>query len=81
MVNSGAVLLDVRTPAEFSSGHVEGAKHIPVAELKTRIEELDAETPVVVYCRSGRRSHQAAVVLQARGFAVANMGSLSDWPD
>lgn len=81
MVKAGALLLDVRTPAEFSAGYADGAKNVPLSDLKSRIEELDTETPIVVYCRSGRRSQQAALMLRKQGFRVADLGSLSEWPD
>jgi rhodanese-related sulfurtransferase len=82
LVAAGAVLLDVRTAAEFASGHVEGAKNIPVHELEARMAELGpASTPVVVYCRSGARSARAAAMLKARGFStVKDIGPMSAWP-
>jgi rhodanese-related sulfurtransferase len=72
----GAVLLDVRTPEEFRAGHVEGALNIPLNELSARCRELEGK-PVVVYCRSGRRSAEAAQLLRSRGFPhVHDMGAM-----
>ena len=52
------VFVDVRTPAEYAAGHVEGAVHIPHTEMDRRYGELTeyADDEIVVYCRSGRRS-------------------------
>lgn len=77
----GAVLLDVRTPEEFASEHVEGAVNIPLGELAARSRELGRkERPVVVYCRSGRRSAEAARFLRSLGFAhVHDMGAMLEW--
>lgn len=82
LVVAGAKLVDVRTPAEFAAGHVEGADNIPLAQLETRVDELgDKSDPIVVYCRSGNRSGKAQAILQARGFtAVHNLGPMSAWP-
>lgn len=81
MVAEGAQLVDVRTDAEWSSGHVPGATHIPVAEIGRRHTELDKTKPVIVYCRSGARSGRAASILQQAGFSeVFNLGPMSAWP-
>lgn len=80
LVDEGATLLDVRTPAEFARGHVQGAVNLPVQELEARVAELDASKPVVVYCRRGNRSATAARILSARGFEVTDVGAMSDWP-
>jgi phage shock protein E len=84
----GAVLLDVRTPEEFAEGHVEGAKNIPHDQIDARAAELDElqggdkTTPIVVYCRSGRRAGVAKQSLIAGGRTqVTNLGGLSDWPE
>lgn len=80
-VAAGAVLLDVRTPGEFSRGHVEGAINIPVHELSARRDEVPRGDGVVVYCQSGQRSAIAARQLEADGYEVYDLGSLSAWPD
>lgn len=66
----GAVVVDVRSPAEFASGHVEGALNLPVDELSARLGELPADRTVIVYCRSGARSARAAATLKAAGRKV-----------
>jgi len=80
-VDSGALLLDVRTAEEFQGGHIEGAVNIPVGELEGRLAELPPpDQPIVVYCRSGRRSGSARTLLMERGFSqVHNLGAMSAW--
>jgi phage shock protein E len=81
MVKAGARLLDVRTPAEFAAGHIEGALNIPVQELAKRVEEVGPkEVPVVVYCQAGMRAANAAQILQKAGFReIFNLGPMSAW--
>ena len=81
LVKSGAQLIDVRTPGEFSSGHVEGARNIPVQELGERIGEVGPkDVPVVLYCRSGARSAKAKRMLESSGFReVHDVGAMSRW--
>lgn len=66
----GGVVVDVRTPAEFAEGHVEGALNVPVDQLPARLSELPADRTVIVYCRSGARSSAAARTLRAAGRQV-----------
>jgi rhodanese-related sulfurtransferase len=70
MQNQGALLLDVREPAEYADGHAPGSRLIPLGQLKNRVSEIQAfkDKPVVVICRSGRRSAQAAGILSQLGF-------------
>lgn len=65
-----AVLLDVRTPEEFSKGHIQQAKNMDwnSEDFKTQVAELDKSKPVLVYCLSGGRSSSAAEFLQTAGF-------------
>jgi rhodanese-related sulfurtransferase len=64
------VLLDVRTPEEYKQGHIENAKNIDVLQndFAQKVERLDKNTPVFVYCRSGHRSMKAAQILKEKGF-------------
>lgn len=78
------MLLDVREAAEFSSrelGHATGATLIPLGTLRERLSELPKDKPVVVLCRSGRRSAQACAILDKAGFPqVANIpGGMIRW--
>ena len=79
-VKEGALVVDVRTPDEFASGHYDGATNIPVQELKNRISELGAkDRAIVVYCRSGARAGTAKTTLTKDGFTnVLNAGGLAD---
>jgi rhodanese-related sulfurtransferase len=81
VAEEGARLLDVRTPVEFASGHLDGARDVPVQELSGRLDEVGPkDVPVVVYCRSGARSPSAAKLLRASGFArVVNLGAMTRW--
>ncbi len=83
MVRQGALLLDVREPEEYSAGHAPDAKLIPLGQLGARLQELSAykDRPVVVMCRSGRRSAQAVELLQEAGFSrVSNLkGGINAW--
>jgi hydroxyacylglutathione hydrolase len=74
-------VLDVRSPGEWRSGHVPGAVHAFVPQVRDRMGRLDRERPVAVYCDSGFRASIAASLLQAHGFEhVRNVpGSWRAW--
>lgn len=73
-------VLDVRTAEEFAAGHVPDAMLIPHDELAARLGELDRDRPVLVYCRSGRRSTIAETLLLENGFDVRQIdGSWQRW--
>lgn len=81
-VARGALVLDVRTPAEFAAGHVDGAVNLPVQELDAKWASLGvpAEREVIVYCASGRRSARAKELLTTRGVkTVIDIGGMSNW--
>ena len=68
------VVLDVRGLAEFEQGHVQGARHIPVDELRFEFEALPRDRRLIVYCRSGFRAHLALRILRGHGLTdVANV--------
>lgn len=80
---NNCTVLDVRTPEEFSQGHIPGAILIPDYELAKRAEkELpDKNALILVYCRSGNRSKQAANTLLKLGYTnVKDFGGIIDWP-
>jgi phage shock protein E len=82
LVAQGALLLDVRTPAEFGPHHIKGAKNIPVQSLASRLGELPPKsTPIVVYCQSGMRSSSAASLLRKDGYTVHDLGGIGSWKD
>lgn len=76
------VLLDVRTDHEFRAGHLDGARHIPLAQLRQRLSELEPHQgrEITVICRSGNRSLRAARLLAAEGFAARDVrGGMLAW--
>lgn len=76
------ILLDVRTQEEFDASHIEGAILIPDYEITTKAETIlqDKEALILVYCRSGRRSKNAANELVALGYTnVKEFGGIIDW--
>ncbi len=79
LLEKGAQLIDVRSPAEYSRGAAPGAKNIPVQALPHQAAELDKDKPVVVYCMTGGRSAQAQMILRSMGFAeVHNAGGINN---
>ncbi len=80
---NGVQLVDVRTPEEFADGHLAGARNIDIFD-KHFIEDatavLDPSRPVAVYCRSGKRSADAACQLAEKGYRVTNLdGGILAW--
>ena len=80
-LRAGATILDVRTEGEFRGGAYRGALNVPLATLRTRLDRIPRDRPVVVYCASGTRSAMAARMLRRAGFAdVSNGGGLHHLP-
>jgi len=77
LMKEGAVIIDVRTPGEFSAGHIKGSINIPVNKLVHSLPKLkDKNKPVITCCASGMRSASAKSILQSNGYAyVYNGGS------
>jgi phage shock protein E len=77
LVNDGAIILDVRTSAEFSTGHIKGSINIPVNALSKNLAKLKAKNkPIITCCASGMRSASAKSILQSNSFSnVYNGGS------
>ena len=84
--NSGkAILIDVRERDEIKDGLVSEARWVPLSGLKEdsasinkKIELLDKNQELLIYCRSGKRAVKAAIILQKRGFKVRNLGGFLD---
>ena len=79
---SGYIILDVRRPDEFAKGHIPGAINIPNESIGS--EEIpalpDKQQLILVYCRSGRRSKEAAAKLVKLGYTnVVEFGGIQDW--
>jgi rhodanese-related sulfurtransferase len=73
LLDEGAQLVDVRAEHEWEAGRIEGAKHLPLAELSERVDEIERDRPVVLYCRGGNRSTMATEALAAGGFDAAKL--------
>ncbi len=76
------ILLDVRTQEEFDEGHIPGAVCLPSEDISADLPlPFDKDAEILVYCRSGRRSAEAAEKLSEMGFSnVADFGGIIDWP-
>jgi|JI8StandDraft_2_1071088.scaffolds.fasta_scaffold180116_2 rhodanese-related sulfurtransferase len=75
MIHEGAIILDVRTPREFQSGHIKGSKNIPVEQVKSKLQEIKKwNKPVITVCRSGNRSGVAKSILLSGGVEAVNGG-------
>lgn len=81
LVDDGAILIDVRTLAEYNAEHLDGALNIPVDVIASQIEEkvTEKDTKIIVYCRSGNRSATAAQTLLDMGYTnVSDLGAMSN---
>jgi rhodanese-related sulfurtransferase len=81
MYKSGAILLDVRTPAEYDQQHIPRSRLIPLDGLGARMSELPQDEDIVVVCRSGNRSREGTMILRDAGFqrATCMTGGLEAW--
>ena len=83
LYNDDALVLDVREDKEYASGHIPKAKHIPIKQLASRIQELDKfkSKPILVTCRSGQRSARACGMLKKAGFETVynQAGGIIAW--
>jgi phage shock protein E len=72
-------IVDVRTPAEFAGGHVEGSINIPLQEIPVRVQEIkNLSQPIILCCASGNRSGQATAFLKGHKIDCSNGGSWHD---
>lgn len=78
-----AVILDVREQSEWSDGHIAKAKHVPLGQLKTRLQDMEKfkAKPIIAVCRTGNRSGSACGILKKAGFEnVHNLaGGMAAW--
>ncbi len=80
--NPDFIIIDVRTPQEFSDGHLEDAINLNFNSdtFREELEKLDKDKTYLIYCRSGNRSASAAAIMQELGFReVYDMGGIIDW--
>jgi hydroxyacylglutathione hydrolase len=71
-------IIDVRTTAEFQSGHLEGARSFPYTRLKEHLDELPKDRRLFVHCGSGKRAALAASFLLTRGFDAVHVDGVCD---
>ncbi|OWP65183.1 rhodanese [Hymenobacter amundsenii] len=84
LAQSNVVLLDVRTPEEFATGHLPGAGNLDfrAPDVAEQLQKLDPNKTYVVYCASGNRSNKTALLMQEKGFKhVVNAGAYKDLKD
>lgn len=67
LINDGAVVVDVREPNEYATGHIRSSRNIPVGQIANRAAELPADKPVILLCASGARAQRAAATLRKEG--------------
>ena len=80
LLTQDALLLDVREPVEWNTGHAPTARHIPLGQLPRYLSELPTDRRIIVVCRSGNRSARATAVLRAASLDAANLtGGMSAW--
>lgn len=76
-IDQGAMIVDVRTAQEFMAGHLPKAVNFPLSELQRHFANMNKDTQIVLYCRSGNRSGQAYQYLKYQGFTqIHNAGGL-----
>lgn len=76
-IEKGAVILDVRSKAEYQGGHIKNAMHIPLQELNAKINQVKKlNKPVIAYCASGMRSASATSILKSQGIDAINGGGI-----
>ncbi len=83
MDESQVMVIDVRTPEEYKEGHVDKAINLPLDQIANEIMKVlpDKEATVLLYCRSGNRSAQAAKILSDLDYTkVYDFGGINDWP-
>ena len=79
LVDNGALIVDVRTPDEFRSGHIKNAVNIPLGTIANHAAKLTKhEGPIVAYCRSGNRSSMAVREMRAMGLDAHNGGGIGE---
>lgn len=85
MAENDGQVIDVRTPKEFSAGHINGAvnMHVYDKDFEQRVDKLEKDKPVYIYCKVGGRSAEAVEILKAKGFTeiIELEGGMDAWND
>ena len=82
MISKNVIILDVRTPGEFKEGHIINAVLLPLDKIREHAEAIipDKNYTLLIYCRSGNRSNQAALLLSEMGYlSVYDFGGIINW--
>lgn len=83
--HSDALILDIRTAADYKKGHIKGAKNIPLSDFASSVDKLaaDKDKPVLVYCNSGNTVTRAIKLLKKAGFVQVNNldGGIAAWKE
>lgn len=74
LVKDGALILDVRTPAEYAGGHIKGSKNIPLQSLQQHLGTIPKDKVIITCCASGMRSGSAKSMLLSNGFKAVHNG-------
>ncbi|MDR0794365.1 MAG: rhodanese-like domain-containing protein [Chitinophagaceae bacterium] len=74
LVQNGAQIIDVRTPAEYNGGHIKTAVNIPLQSLSGNLSKIKKDKPVITCCASGMRSASAKNILKSNGFTEVYNG-------
>lgn len=74
LVNEGAVIVDVRTKAEYQQGHIKGSLNVPLNNLSNHYSSLKKHKKIITCCASGMRSAQAKSILKSNGFEEVHNG-------
>jgi rhodanese-related sulfurtransferase len=74
LVKEGAMIIDVRSPAEFNGGHVIGAVNIPLQAIQSSFNKIPKNKVIITCCASGMRSGSAKSILKSAGYTVHNGG-------
>ena len=74
LVKQGAIILDVRSKGEYLRGHIKGSINIPVDVLKSNLNKLKKDKPIITCCASGMRSASAKSILKSNGFTEVHNG-------
>ena len=72
LVKEGAMIIDVRSPAEFNGGHIKGAVNIPLQAIQSSFNKIPKNKVIITCCASGMRSGSAKSLLKAAGYNVHN---------
>jgi rhodanese-related sulfurtransferase len=74
LMKEGAQIIDVRTPGEYSGGHIRGSVNIPLQNLKGNLSKIKKDKPVITCCATGMRSASAKGMLKAAGYTNVHNG-------